>query len=271
MATNEVDAFAGKLDYARYGFFDKLMIKLIMLLTKGAIYSNQPIEFTDWNRVQAFTKQVISHINVDTSLEQITPEQAKSEQTLENTVANSVSADARHARENEHESASENQSKEHFASQITAQSTPTDNLLIVCGHCSTTNRIPSAKLADNPICGQCKQPIMSEQPITLDSNISKHTQTNQVLTIVDFWASWCQPCQQMAPQFANASKQLPQVVFAKLQTDKYEHASTPYLIRSLPTLVAFKNGVEISRQSGVMSVGQIVQWVKSLDETIKVK
>ena len=68
----------------------------------------------------------------------------------------------------------------------------------------------------------------------------------------------------MAPQFKTAASQLPQVVFAKIQTDKYEQAAAPYNIRSLPTMVAFKNGREIARQSGALPSDQIVQWVQSL-------
>lgn len=68
----------------------------------------------------------------------------------------------------------------------------------------------------------------------------------------------------MAPQFKDAARQLPAVVFAKVQTDKYEQAAAPYNIRSLPTMVAFKNGKEIARQSGALPTPQIVQWVQSL-------
>ncbi|WP_434353228.1 menaquinone-dependent protoporphyrinogen IX dehydrogenase [Psychrobacter sp. HD31] len=52
------DVFAGQLDYARYGIFDKIMIKFIMWVTKGPTKSDKPIEFTDWQRVKAFSDQV---------------------------------------------------------------------------------------------------------------------------------------------------------------------------------------------------------------------
>ena len=136
---------------------------------------------------------------------------------------------------------------------------------IVCPHCQATNRVPAAKLNDAPNCGKCSQPLLTASPHELTANtINKVIQKNEVLTIVDFWASWCQPCLMMAPQFQTAAGQLPEVVFAKLQTDKYEQASAPYNIRSLPTMVAFRQGKEIARQSGALSSGQIVQWVQSL-------
>ena len=136
---------------------------------------------------------------------------------------------------------------------------------IVCPHCHATNRVPSDKLGDAPTCGKCGHALLTSSVQELNAQtISKVVQKNDVLTIVDFWASWCQPCLMMAPQFKSAASQLPQVVFAKLQTDKYEQAAAPYNIRSLPTMVAFRKGKEIARQSGALSSGQIIQWINSL-------
>jgi len=136
---------------------------------------------------------------------------------------------------------------------------------LVCPHCQATNRVPAAKLNDAPNCGKCSQPLLTASPHELDGQtVSKFIQKNDVLTIVDFWASWCQPCLMMAPQFKAAASQLSQVVFAKVQTDKYEQAAAPYNIRSLPTMVAFRGGKEVARQSGALPSQQIVQWVQSL-------
>ncbi len=136
---------------------------------------------------------------------------------------------------------------------------------IVCSHCQVTNRLPITKLENEPNCGKCRKPLLTASPLELTAlTVGKTIQKNEVLTIVDFWASWCQPCLMMAPQFQTAANQLPQVVFAKLQTDQYEQAAAPYNIRSLPTMVAFRQGKEIARQSGALSSVQIVQWVKSL-------
>ncbi len=136
---------------------------------------------------------------------------------------------------------------------------------IVCPHCQTINRIPAERLGAAPNCGKCQQPLLTASPHELTAQtVNKTTQKNDVLTIVDFWASWCQPCLMMAPQFKAAASQLPQVVFAKVQTDKYEQAAAPYNIRSLPTMVAFRSGKEVARQSGALPSDQIIQWVRSL-------
>ena len=140
-----------------------------------------------------------------------------------------------------------------------------DSLHIVCPHCQATNRLPMERLSAKPNCGKCQQPLLIASPQELTGQtINKTIQKNEVLTIVDFWASWCQPCLMMAPQFKAAAQQLPQVVFAKIQTDQYEQAAAPYNIRSLPTMVAFRGGKEVARQSGALPSDQIVQWVRSL-------
>lgn len=141
----------------------------------------------------------------------------------------------------------------------------TESLHIVCPNCQATNRLPSDRLSAAPNCGKCAKPLLTNSPQELTAQtVNKTIQKNEVLTVVDFWASWCQPCLMMAPQFKEAASQLPQVVFAKLQTDKYEQAAAPYNIRSLPTMVAFRGGKEVARQSGALPRDQIVQWVKSL-------
>ena len=141
----------------------------------------------------------------------------------------------------------------------------TESLHIVCPNCQATNRLPNDRLSAAPNCGKCVKPLLTASPQELTAQtVNKVIQKNEVLTVVDFWASWCQPCLMMAPQFKEAAGQLPQVVFAKLQTDKYEQAAAPYNIRSLPTMVAFRGGKEVARQSGALPRDQIVQWVQSL-------
>lgn len=139
------------------------------------------------------------------------------------------------------------------------------NSHVVCPHCQAINRVPATKLTAAAKCGKCAQQLFTASPHELNGQtVNKVIQKNEVLTIVDFWASWCQPCLMMAPEFKTAASQLPQVVFAKIQTDKHEQAAAPYNIRSLPTMVAFKNGKEVARQSGALPSHQIVQWVQSL-------
>jgi thioredoxin 2 len=139
-----------------------------------------------------------------------------------------------------------------------------DTKHIVCPHCDAVNRIPTARLGDNPKCGKCKQALFAGQPANLTSaNFSKHITNSDVPVVVDFWAPWCGPCQTMAPAFAQAAQQLePNYRLAKVDTEAEQALGAQYGIRSIPTIAVFKNGKEIARQAGAMGVEDIKRWVQ---------
>ncbi len=136
---------------------------------------------------------------------------------------------------------------------------------IVCPSCHATNRIPSAKLSENPSCGKCHEALFTGLPVELNSiNFQQHINRNDVPVVVDFWAPWCGPCKSMAPAFEQASAELsPEVRLAKLNTEDEQSIAGQLNIRSIPTMVLFKNGREVSRQSGALSVAEIKSWVKN--------
>jgi thioredoxin 2 len=135
---------------------------------------------------------------------------------------------------------------------------------IVCPHCDAINRIPAARLGDNPNCGKCRQALFAGQPTNLTSaNFGKHITNSDVPVVVDFWAPWCGPCQTMAPAFAQAAQQLePDYRLVKVDTEAEQVLGAQYGIRSIPTIAIFKNGKEIARQAGAMSVEDIKRWVQ---------
>jgi thioredoxin 2 len=134
---------------------------------------------------------------------------------------------------------------------------------VVCPHCGTTNRLPQQRLADAPACGKCKQPLFDGHPVSLtEADFDRHVGKSDVPVVVDFWAAWCGPCKMMAPQFERAAKELePGVRLAKLDTEAAQGIAARYGIRSIPTMIAFKGGKEVARQSGAMDAASIVRWV----------
>ncbi len=137
---------------------------------------------------------------------------------------------------------------------------------LVCPSCSTVNRVPQSRMADEPICGKCKQALAPDSPIELtDTNFHKFVTRTGVPVVVDFWAAWCGPCRTMAPSFVAAAKQLsPIIILAKLNTEEASRSAAGFNISGIPCLIAFRGGKEVARQSGAMSTEQIVRWARSV-------
>jgi thioredoxin 2 len=137
--------------------------------------------------------------------------------------------------------------------------------IVVCPSCQSPNRIPSARLGDNPRCGKCKQPLFTGRPIVLtDRTFDRHLTRSEVPLVVDFWAPWCAPCKMMAPFFEQAASELePHAQLVKVNTDENPMLAQRYQINSIPTTAVFKGGREAARQPGAMNLQQLLQWIRS--------
>jgi thioredoxin 2 len=104
---------------------------------------------------------------------------------------------------------------------------------------------------------------MAAEPVNLsDEALPRFIAGTELPVLVDFWADWCGPCKVMAPNFANAARQIPEVRFIKVESDYAPAASARYAIRSIPTLILFKGGVEVARLSGALPAAQLVSWIR---------
>lgn len=134
---------------------------------------------------------------------------------------------------------------------------------IVCPYCNSVNRVSVKRLSDKPICGQCKQALFNGHPAEVNANsFAQHISRNDIPVLADFWAQWCGPCKTMIPIFKHVAEQLePHIRLVKVDTEQEQALAGQYNIRSIPTLVLFKNGKEIARQAGVEDAEDIVRWL----------
>ena len=138
-------------------------------------------------------------------------------------------------------------------------------IVAACPQCHALVRVPTERSNDHPVCPRCKSELFKGEPVALDAaSFSTYVERTSLPVLVDFWAPWCGPCLAMAPVLDRAAHERATTLqVGKVNTDEQQELAGRFGIRSIPTLILFRNGREIARQSGALDGGTLTRWLDS--------
>ena len=138
-----------------------------------------------------------------------------------------------------------------------------DTVEMPCAECGAVNRIPKARLADEPRCGRCKHGLLPGTPIESDERrFRTEVESSPVPVLVDFWAPWCGPCRAVAPVLtAIAQERKGQLKIVKINVDENPQLAARFKAHSIPMMTLFREGRVVETIVGAQPKKALDGWL----------
>lgn len=133
-------------------------------------------------------------------------------------------------------------------------------MIVPCANCGQKNRVAAGRFGEGPVCGECGERIDDpEAPVTVESGEFDALVAGAGRPVlVDFWAPWCGPCRQVAPEVEEfAARQAGDVLVAKLNTEEHPDVARQQGVQGIPMFALFRDGERVETATGYMSADQL--------------